>query len=280
MKTPYAFSVLRYVHDVVTGEFVNVGVVVFAPRTGFLSARCTSHFRRAAQLFGGIDGGAFRRVTRFVESEINRVGRDFPSLVLGEEKIESVLARVLPPDDSAMQFSKAGAGLSEDPERTLDELYDRFVGDFEKVPTERRTDEDVWRCFRQPLAQKGVVQHLHPKRIVAPNYKYEFKHSWKNAHWHALEPMSFDLADEDYILEKASRWLGRMTSLEGASESVKLHVLLGTPQERRLKPSFDKAQNLLHKMPGEHEFHSESEAEQVADWVKSEVTEHDDAISN
>jgi hypothetical protein len=29
MKTPYSFSVLRYIHDVVTGEFINVGVALF-----------------------------------------------------------------------------------------------------------------------------------------------------------------------------------------------------------------------------------------------------------
>ena len=28
MKTPYSFSVLRYIHDIVTGEFINVGVVL------------------------------------------------------------------------------------------------------------------------------------------------------------------------------------------------------------------------------------------------------------
>lgn len=33
MKTqyPYTYSVLRYVHDVTSGEFVNVGVVLYSP---------------------------------------------------------------------------------------------------------------------------------------------------------------------------------------------------------------------------------------------------------
>ena len=38
MKTPYTFSTLRYVHDVVSGEFVNVGVALYAPDTRFADA--------------------------------------------------------------------------------------------------------------------------------------------------------------------------------------------------------------------------------------------------
>ena len=31
MKTAYSFVVLRYVHDVMIGEFVNIGVTLYAP---------------------------------------------------------------------------------------------------------------------------------------------------------------------------------------------------------------------------------------------------------
>ena len=41
MKIPYSFSVLRYIHDVVTGEFANVGVVLFAPGQVF---KCYLYF--------------------------------------------------------------------------------------------------------------------------------------------------------------------------------------------------------------------------------------------
>lgn len=34
MKTNYSTIILRYVHDVVTGEFANIGVVLYAPAQG------------------------------------------------------------------------------------------------------------------------------------------------------------------------------------------------------------------------------------------------------
>ena len=41
MKTHFTFTVLRYIHDPVSGEFANVGVVLYAPELRFLDAICT-----------------------------------------------------------------------------------------------------------------------------------------------------------------------------------------------------------------------------------------------
>ncbi len=41
MKMPYTFSVLRYVHDPLTTEFVNVGMALYAADAKYLSAICT-----------------------------------------------------------------------------------------------------------------------------------------------------------------------------------------------------------------------------------------------
>jgi hypothetical protein len=42
MKAAYSFSVLRYVHDPVTQEFVNIGVAVFSPEARYFRAICTT----------------------------------------------------------------------------------------------------------------------------------------------------------------------------------------------------------------------------------------------
>ena len=49
-RTNYTFTVLRYVHDITTGEFVNVGVVLHAPKAKFLRAK-TLRIRASASFF-------------------------------------------------------------------------------------------------------------------------------------------------------------------------------------------------------------------------------------
>ena len=77
-----------------------------------------------------------------------------------------------------------------------------------------------------------------------------------------------------YIVEKATHWRGRMTTLADSNEKFKLHILLGQPHESKLREAFVKAKNILHKIPGKPEFVDENDAEQFAADLKKEIDEH------
>ncbi len=68
MKIPYTFSILRYVHDIVTGEFVNVGVILFAPKAKYLSASCTTRYSRISKIFSDFDSEHFRKSVRYIRA--------------------------------------------------------------------------------------------------------------------------------------------------------------------------------------------------------------------
>jgi hypothetical protein len=278
VKVKYYFNVLRYVYDPVTQEFVNIGVVVYAPQRGFLKAICTSHYSRVSKMFHRIDGASFRSLVRYIQDSISSVSKDWDKGSLfadPDEKLEKILGRILPVDDSAIRFATGGVGLTERPEQTLQELYQRYVARYEQAADSfGRDDEEVWRVFKKPLEQRNIVDRLVPKRIVAQNYEYQFERSWKNGVWHVYEPVSFDLVDTGSILDKANRWLGRVTSLMDSAESFKLYLLLGEPRDQRLQAAFRKAENILAKMPGQREFVREQEAEDFAEEVEFEIKEH------
>ena len=277
MRAAYTFSVLRYVHDPVTQEFINIGVVVFSPEAKYLRAVCTTSYSRITNMFQRIDGNRFRQFARYIQDQICTAGRDYELSLPFESSppIEHLLAKVLPPDDSAIQFSKAGVGLSASLDETLNELFQRHVEQYAlSSESPRRTDEDVWRVFREPLDRALVTPRLKPKRIVAPNFEYEFERSRKNEIWHLYEPVSFDLAESASILAKAHRWVGQATSLRESPDPFRIHLLLGEPQDERLQATFIKAQNILQEMPGKKEFVRESEAEAFAEELAREVQGH------
>jgi hypothetical protein len=280
MRTPYSFSILRYVHDPVTQEFINIGIAVYSREANFLHAICTTHYARITRMFTKIDGNRFRQLTRYIQEQINAIGSSLPSELPFEpgRAIEQLLSRVLPPDDSSMQFSHAGVGLSHDLKKTSEELFDRYVERYSlSGESSGRDDEEIWRTFREQLERRDVnaTAYLVPKRIVAPNYDYEFQRAWKNSMWHLYEPVSFDVMDGGWIVEKAVRWVGRATSLNDSAENFKIHLLLGEPQDSRLQSSFVRAQNILNKMPGKKELITESEAEAFADDFENEIRRHE-----
>jgi hypothetical protein len=124
VKTPYTRIVLRYVHDVVTGEFANVGVVLFAPDQRFLRARFVSDYRRLHAIFGEIDEVHLQSIMEHLKRAFanleTRLGRD--SRDIGE-----LVHQVLPADDSSLQWSPIGGGVTDDLDGTLNHLFQRFV---------------------------------------------------------------------------------------------------------------------------------------------------------
>ena len=44
MKIAYSFSVLRYPHDPMTQQYINIGVAVFSPDAQYLRAICTANY--------------------------------------------------------------------------------------------------------------------------------------------------------------------------------------------------------------------------------------------
>jgi hypothetical protein len=275
MKAAYTFVTLRYVHDVVTGEFANVGVVLYAPEARHLEARFTPSYERLNALFLKIDHANYRNLIRYLANrfaELSAEVRDGLDLVPAQN-VGELVRRVLPNDDSSLQWSPPGGGFSSNLAETSRQLYARMVERYSRSgETASRNDEDIAKPFKAHL--KKAADKLQEKRIEARDYQYEFALAWKNSIWHLYEPVSFDLMDPGSIVEKANRWLGRGVALNDASERFKIHFLLGEPKQPGTEKAFESAKHLLEKIPGQKELVRESELEAFADSVAVEMANH------
>ncbi|HSK75096.1 MAG TPA: DUF3037 domain-containing protein [Thermoanaerobaculia bacterium] len=273
MKAPYTYTVLRYVHDVATGEFANVGVLVYSPDFEYLEIRCSKTYGRISQFFSTLNGKFLRLLLRHLDSSAGQLQKKIfmhPRLEPLPKDAAACARRLLPPDDSSIQFSELGVGLTSDPAADLAFLYERYVERYASKPSRAtRMDDDILPILKSSLAQRRV--YLEPKVIEAPNYKHEFPLAWKNGMWNTCDAVSFDLSSGSDILEKANRWLGRAHTLRESSELFKLVLFLGQPRQEELWPSFQKAENILNTMPGPFELVREDEANSFAEEVEKEV---------
>ena len=130
MKTIYSTITLRYVHDVVTGEFVNIGVVLYAPEQRFLDARFTTSYERLNAAFLKIDHLHFRALMRYMANRFEELGGEVRDGLMPPAGLSELVKQVLPPDDSSLQWSQQGGGITDDPARVLTELYKRMVERF------------------------------------------------------------------------------------------------------------------------------------------------------
>ena len=281
-QSPYTYSVLRYVHDVTSGEFMNVGVVLYAPEARYLGALCRPTYGRLSKVFPGMNAEHFKSLMRYIQSRFEERGERVASELelMPSSGVIEIAQSILPKDDSSLQWSPAGSGRTEEPAKTLEKLYDRMVMRYEERPSSGgRSDDDVWRHFKRDLETKRVLQHFVPKKISVLDDEIEFQHSWRNGKWHCLEPVSFDLAQADSIKDKAHRWLGQMTSVHGESDDFKVYLLVGAPGQESLQPAFRSAISILRKIPGDKEIVLEEDARGLAERIAGEVAEHEGTLA-
>ncbi|RYD75162.1 MAG: DUF3037 domain-containing protein [Verrucomicrobiaceae bacterium] len=279
MKTAYTYTILRYVHDVAAGETLNVGIVLYAPSVRYVGALLQTRYSRLRQAFPMLDGDAHRQLMRYLQNRFDdlqgRVSTELP-FNPQPESIDTVVCQVLPKDDSSLQWSQPGGGLTANPEAELERLYARLVAANDQARAEDgRDDEMVWSHYRAPLAREKVLPHLTTHKVIAPDDEVEFEHAWKNHQWHCLQPLSLDLLKADSIKDKARRLLGQMVGVQGELNGHCLYVMVGEPQLEKCKPAAERALNLLHSnLPVKHEIIREAEAEVFSREFAARIQRH------
>ncbi len=279
-RTPYSYIVLRYVHDIGTGEFINVGVVLTAARGSYIGAKFKTTYGRVKKAFPTIDPDVFRARMRRLQATFDQITEgnlETPNArdAKGATAIEQLVHSVIRADDSSLQWSPVGSGLSKDLPGTLASLYQRFVTKYDTELTNApRKDDDVWKHFRTELEKRNVLSHLKEKVIAVADDSVKFEHAWKNGAWHCYEPLSFDLASDSSIKEKAHRWLGQVSSIKASREGFRVYFLVGKPADADLNGAYEKAVSILRKAP-DSEVIEEEGAEQFSESVAKAISEHE-----
>ncbi|WP_137679533.1 DUF3037 domain-containing protein [Aurantiacibacter suaedae] len=279
-RRPYSYSVLRYVHDVVTGEFVNVGLVFFAPAARGEKPVVLFEFKERIQrlrpLFPDIDRKSFVTAIAAVRRNAVKVARNAEKEgFFSSTDARSLATQMLPHDGSSLQWSKAGTGIAKDTAREFHRIANRMLSAYDKRNENRRSDEDVWRPVRQALHDRDVEIDLEPKTIAGSVDTIEFQHTWVNGQIHAYEPLSFDLADAGNIRDKARRWRGNLdAAADGVACRFKAYFIAGKPSDSNLIDAYHSALEILRQAETSPEVYEESEIDLLVSEIEQAVGLH------
>jgi hypothetical protein len=165
---------------------------------GGLLAKGQKSTSRLRQTFPDIDPPVFRDMMTSIDRGFKSLAQelaDAPLLIDRDLDVLKCARRVMPDDDSALQWSAAGWGLTEDLTGTMDQLFERYVTrhDQTAAPDERRrSDDDIRQEFKGKLSALGAEIPFEQKRIRGSQDEITFETAWKNGSWHAYEPVSLD----------------------------------------------------------------------------------------
>jgi hypothetical protein len=277
-RETYSYTVLRYVHDVMTGEFVNVGVVLHAA-TG-LQSKFRSTYGRVSSVFPTLDERAFKEALRAVKAAIEQLAKSEKSAGLLQSSPDAIAfaRQALVVDDSSFQWSPPGSGITRDAAATLDQLYSRFVTRHERHAVHRRDDADVWKPIREKLEEMQIADRFQEHTFRGSVEEITLEHAWKNGKWHAIQAISLDLSDANEIKKKAHRIRGHLDSVaDGLADEVDLNLVIGGPSNPEIADAYNAAQRILEKAAFHPTIVDERNAQSLVTRLADEIHAHEGA---
>ncbi len=210
--TSYYCCVLRYVHNMFTHEFVNVGLMMWIPQDEQIIFDATIRYERISQFFDNFDGRIYRQRIYDLRELSRKLYRDLSALQRYKEDPSEVFYELLPKGLSCFQWSSPIAGICSKPEERFDELFNKYVGVYKpNTPTEA---DIIWHTVRSELKKHDLNKHVQfDFTMKAANVDWPFKMSWDNGIRQVLEPIPLTFQRPAKIIDNANIWSGRLDLL-------------------------------------------------------------------
>lgn len=277
MKT-FQYQVLRYLPDRVSGEFINLGVVVYLNEVKELKAMFHSKTGRMHAFFPSVNTKFIVRNIKQIEAHIKKVQEEFQQPLFAEApvSIEDITKQVLPKDDSALYFTDVAKILDVNIDSLLNSLFERLVlKNVHETEHETLADSAVWRQYYKTFFDKyNLTDKLKPKTVKTKADQWNFEHTCKNGALHCFESVSFDLSSDDYIKKKVYTWAGKIDELKTAKEHIHLYLLTALPEKVELKKFIRMKLDNLKLDNAFVEVVDTNSADKVIRNVKKQMEEH------
>ncbi|MBP9623738.1 MULTISPECIES: DUF3037 domain-containing protein [Aeromonas] len=234
-----------------TEEFANVGVVLCAPKAGFLDYRIeTTRFSRVTGFFSELDVKLPRMVAKFVSDELQRVQE--MSLCLGQpDATLRLFHEATKAKEGLIYFSQAKPALVDgDLAEYLEKLYQHYVHhSFAKQPS---ATEKLETAVRQLLEQNDLRKYYKAADLGDPmglvKAKVPFIHQKDGMNMRAIRPLSFVFGKPtpNKIVDEAEQWANRFKRLFGAGVLTPERVIVpvefpGGRENQTLTPAVNEA---------------------------------------
>lgn len=228
MKTIYPcnYAVVRFLPYRETGEFVNLGVVLFCQATLYFDFKLeTKHRQRVTDFFPELDKGLFQVGRDAFRKELQRIKELLSTdhLVFGEKNCFSVFQELVRHRESIFHFGEIGTALAEDPAQKLCDLFELFVNrQFAKTQEYQETImvRKITKCLnahfllnRYRINQKIGIEEF---KVSMPIVSAEL--NTLGVPRQAIKPLNLDRDVTTNIYDHGDAWIKKMGRLKKSNQ--------------------------------------------------------------
>ena len=273
------YAVLRFRPYQETGEFVNLGVVLFAHAVQFFDFRVeTQRHRRVTDFFPELDAARFRLARAAFRKEMLRVKHLLlaPQPTLDAQERLGVFRELVRPRESVFRFAEVSTVLADDPSAKLDELFQRYVHRQFAQATEYQ-EVVMARRLGDILQANDLIKHFRRNAIVGNDLfhtKLAFvseQHNPAGAPLRAIKPLNLDRDEPTKIYDHGDAWIQRVKRLRQvgqAPERLLFTIRLPKSDQKRVQA----ATAIQTELAGQDvTIATEENEQQVLDFARSVV---------
>ena len=231
----YEYQILRYIPDQVSGEFLNIGILMFGPKERTFSYEFINSRQRISATFHGIESTHIMRKLRILQEKLEELEKH-DSGKLRFFDVSSVTfysSQILKKDDSSLQFSEVKRGMDISVESAFRDLKNRLLYKWVvESDYDYRSDEDVWRDrYKKYFEQAGLTKKMISRSVKTKTDTIKFEQAYKNGVWNYFQPLNLNLKKIDSIKNKVYKWKGIISEMQTADEEMKLIFLSEMPEK-------------------------------------------------
>ncbi len=240
------YAVVRFLPYRETGEFVNVGVVLYCREAGFFDVALeTQRRRRITDFFPELDRELFTIGRQRFYEELRRVKK----LLLADEREindetrTGVFRELVRTRESVFRFSEVGTVLAENPTQKLAELFERYVN--RQFAKSREYQETVMaHRLTEVLRAHELIHHYRLNQKVGNDEFHvllPIVSEMRNAQGvvrRAIKPLDLDRGEPTKIYDHGDTWIKRVERLRQVNrlpEGMLFTIREATADDARLK---------------------------------------------
>lgn len=215
-KLACRYAVVQFVPYSETGEFVNTGVVLVCPQTGYFDFRLqTRKYARVTAFFDELAPKVYLTAVKVIQGEMERV-RDLlarATTIGADELARAAFTSLVHPREAIIRFSPARMLLAEAPEKELERLFGHYVDrafatpEYVETAMARRLNTllkglDLQAPFRAVKIGDDVV---HAKFPLVQRRGVQFRK--------VIKPFNLTQAEPNGIFDHGDAWVQKMRRL-------------------------------------------------------------------
>ncbi|EGH21006.1 MULTISPECIES: DUF3037 domain-containing protein [Pseudomonas syringae group genomosp. 2] len=211
------YSILRFLPYPETGEFVNIGIVLFANNGDFRFAVETKR-QRVTTFFPSLDAKIFIRARKEVHAELARLSGFFTNHRSDRQALAATFSHLVHPRETMMRFSEPGSVVAATSDQALKALFDHYVK--HSFATKEYQEVALEKQLGRLLADVNLKQHYVDRKLGSADYpvKFPFVLIQGGKPVQAIKPLHLGHEESGKIYEHGDAWISRVRRLSAKGQ--------------------------------------------------------------